>query len=38
MQVVFSPYFLFCIELNALKKSANNSVALRFFAHTSLMI
>ena len=30
--------FHLCIESNALKKSTNSSVALRFFANTFLMI
>ena len=37
MQVVFAPSFL-CMEMNALEKFTNSSVALRSFACTPLMI
>ena len=30
--------FALCMELNALEKSINNSIALRFFVHSLLMI
>ena len=38
MLVVFTPSSLLCMELNALKISANNSVASRFFVYTPSII